>query len=323
MIIGAIEVITPQDKAYAYDMSWRHEIAKALKVFKDPNKFLADDWIFKQVQYLKALDDECIEACLDDSSEGMFYDTAIANKLYQSSSSDHSKERIEALLLCPELDYETIGKEMNVPPEAVCTFEKLFFNVRDSKGKLVASTGLLMYAALKGAVAFDGTARKDESYPGHWRIVAFEGGYKPLYAIWGWKFKSDKLPGFTPADFTIDMMRNAYRHIDKVLRFNERIDVKALAQILTTLSQQFADLRREGILSEDDKINVNNLAFDMLKLLAPERVIESDVERNLAQGELDAKLQSVMTMEAQSSKGSASSLKHIERQLNKGATDNV
>lgn len=333
MQIASAEVFTPFDKAYAYDMSWRHEAAIALgggSGGKDiVHTLVADDYLFTQMKYLDLIQDDVFEDCLDsiimdrETRNNVLRDVAEANRIHQTTVMDHTSERLEAMLLCPEFDYAVIGREFGLMPGVVRAFEKLFFNIRDDEGKMLGCTGLLMYATLRGAVSFDGSEERNKSHPSHWRVLAFEGGYKPLYAIWGWKAKGD-MTNLTFVDLTADMMRNTYRQMDKVLRFNDRIDVRALAQILTTLNQQFADLRKSGILSDKDEIDPNAMILEVIKLLAPERLIETEDTLKLAQKDLDGKLAAVMAKEGRSQVGDKpAAFKHIEAQLNKGVDTNV
>ena len=333
MLIAAAEIATPFDVAYAYDMAWRHDAAIAIGGGSGTqmiHTLLSDDYLFAQMKYLDLIQDDIFEDCLDsiimdrDTKNNLLRDVAEANRIHQTTARDHTSERLEAMLLCPEFNYEVIGREFSLMPGVVKAFERLFFNIRDDEGKMLGCTGLLMYATLKGAVAFDGAQPRDSVNPSHWRITAFEGGYKPLYGLWSWKAKGD-MTNLNYIDFLTDMMRNTYRKMDMLLRFNDRLDLRGLAQLLTTLNMQFADMRKSGILSDKDEIDPNSMILEVVKLLAPERLVETADVMKLAQTDLDGKLTAVLAKEGRANVGDKpKAFQHIDAQLslNKGV-DNV
>ena len=328
MLIADTEIATPLDKAYAYNMDWRYKVASVLEDRREIHRLMADEWVYAQIQYLGLVDDEEFNDCLEDAVcarhvvGNQLRDVAEANSIYQSGPGDHTHERLEALLLCPELSYKVIAHEFNINENVVRMFEKIFFNVRDDEGRLYGYSGLLMYAALKGARKYDSTRPAEESDPALWRIISFEGGYKPLYSLWAWQFKGD-LAGFTGPDIMVDMMRNLYRQMDKFLR-SDHVDSRALAQMLTTLMQQFADMRKEGILSDKDVIDPNMMMLEFIKLLAPERIVETAETLKLAQDDLDGKLQAVMSREGRGGKDDKpKAFRQIEAHINKGAVKDV
>lgn len=331
MFIADTDIATPYDKAYAYKMSWRHEAAIAINSERVVHRFIGDDGVFMQMKYLDMIDDDVFENCLDDligdrsSDDNPLRSIAEANKIFQTGSQDHTKERLEAMLLCPEFNYDVIGNEFDIPGSTVRMFEKLFFNIRDDQGRLKGNTGLLMYAVLKGAVAFTARAGREaeESHPMHWRILAFEGGYKRLYADWNWKPKGD-LEAMNIVDVSADLMRSTYSSLNRMLRFNPNVSGQVLAQMLTTLTQQFADMRKSGILSDSDKIDPNAMILEVIKLLAPERMLETEEKIKLVQVDLDTKLAAVLAKEGRGKPDEQpQAFRHIDSQLNKGVSDNV
>ena len=297
MIIGGTrDVISPSESPYAYSAEWRHEAACALKETGDICSLLADDDVFAQMKYLTMMEDRELEGwdetlLSDKSDTGQMRAIVEANNLYSSPGTSYTKDRIEALLLCPELDYTLIARAFGVAPESIEMYQKLFYNIRDDDGKLFGRKGFLIYCALKGAQVFLPTADIPATNTCYWRVLAFEGGYKPLYSIWGWT-NDEELPEPSISDMAVDMLRNVYRHLDRTLRFNPHLDIKAIAQILSTLSEQLAELRKEGILSDKEVVTEKSMILQFIGLFQPVMGAGGAGRMEAAQKELEQKLQS-------------------------------
>ena len=321
MIVGKEDISTPADTPHAYATAWRHDAATALVNGSRIHPLLQDDDVFAQIQYLKSIANTDIAECLDRTVafssrniDSLLYVIAKANSVYQGQSGAYTKERIEALLLCPEMTYARIAGEFNLSPEVVRMFERLFFNVRDDEGKLLGCKGFLIYCALKGATTFrpdnNNQIGTDTMY---WRVLAFESGYKTLYSIWGFRLSAEE--GFNEIDFHVELMRNLFRCLDKTFRFSDRLPIKDIANLVGTLSERFAEMRKSGILSEKDAVSDKRMTLELLQLLVPTRQLE-DAKRMLElQTELDSKLTSVKLRERRSEDGTPEAFTRITAQI--------
>jgi hypothetical protein len=331
MQVAGQEIFTPHDTPYAYETEWRHKAACAMNKATSAlpgstcmsgagrdifTPLLRDDLVFAQTQYLyNSTTDPVFDLC---ASEGIFAQLHHANRVWQTTGRDFTMERISALLLCPEFSYRQIASRFDLDEKDVICFEKLFFNVRDEEGKLKGNTGVLQHAALKGAQQLEPAANRASTNSAYWRVLAFEGGYKSLFAAWGWPYEED-FPGFTVPEFTVNLMRSTYRYLDKELRFGERMDLRAVGQILTTLSGQLADMRKEGILSEKDKVDPDHLILAVLSLVAPVRITDG-TDKVAANRELQARLKAIREKEGRvGPEDKPAVFRSIDAQLSKGA----
>jgi hypothetical protein len=200
----------------------------------------------------------------------------------------------------------------------VKTFERLFYNIRDDEGRLKGNTGLVMYAALKGSQRLEPAGNANNTNTAYWRVLAFEGGYRSVFAEWGWPYKND-FPGYTVPEFTVDLMRDTYRYLGRNLKFQGHVDMRAVSQILTTLTGQLADMRKEGILSDKDKVDPNSLVIALLGLLAPSRMIDTDDPNSTVARDLETRVTAIRSKEGRSEIERPVAFRNIEAQLNKGA----
>lgn len=122
---------TPYDSANSYSPSWRHEVAKELaegnvdkgELYKELSR---DKVIANQAEYIKT-EGDCFFYNIDHYEK--------ANNLF--SNTTEIKHIVEALLLT-EISCEAIAKDIGWDVKTVKLYSKLFYDIRDSKGKLTA-----------------------------------------------------------------------------------------------------------------------------------------------------------------------------------------
>lgn len=323
MRIGGEDIATPKDSPYAYDTAWRHNVARAMKLggYSESDPFRDDD-IFSYYNYLMLLDDDAAAYTLEDMAtgsdkdeHGLFVDMTKAHNIYQGLSGgyyDTTKEKIEALLLCPEMTYASIADYFNVDGDTVRMFEKLYYNVRDEDGLLLGGKGLLETCACIASIG-DGDPEILIKDAKHWRLLAFEGGHQALLYEWRWHGKD-----FNPLqdiDTTASMVRQCYRKFSSIMRSGQNVDQRALASMAASLNEHLAKLQERGILSSKENINKDALLVEFIKMTAPARNVLGLAAQADKQRLLDNKWSD--TPSVANKKNDTGSLEYISSQLAK------
>ena len=136
MIIAGCDIKTPYDEKICYSMAWRHESAMAMSEGETTAQVIADDDVRAQLGYLNMVEDEFLSEVLTDilmdpsAAATTIGDIAEANKIYSQTGNNFIRERIDALLLCPELSYKDIGNYYRVSANTIKYYEKIFFNIQ-------------------------------------------------------------------------------------------------------------------------------------------------------------------------------------------------
>lgn len=110
------------------------------------------------------------------------------------------RERLEPLLLCPELGYAEIGRLVSLDVDTIMAYERIYFNVRDEQGKLAGGPWLREHFANAGilpastmAETLDEEKKKARTKTSrnvselcYWKQIALEGGHRLLFQHWHW-----------------------------------------------------------------------------------------------------------------------------------------
>jgi hypothetical protein len=319
------QVDTPLDSEEAYITSWRHQVCAGLKQERKLHRIIkSDDLLPKYMDYLSLIDDEEFLLSFEDPSglsPAVKRDFLAINKAYsifKKASKVLTREKIEALLLCPELTYEGIAYEFNLNPDVIDMYERLYFNVRDTEHKVLANKGVLEYCVLQGNTGF---APVGLDIPGLsdkaalWRTIAFEGGHKPLYFDWRWHMSSTTI--MDDVEQMSALARDGYRALGRALRMNQQVDQRGFMQLLTNLSDQLAQLRRDGILSNSEKVTEQSVLLQIVGLFPPQRIKMSESKMQERQKLVDDKLSAVKARAGIAKDSKPTSFHNIESQLNK------
>ncbi len=311
MQIGQTEIRTPYDCHWGYDPSWRHDAAR-LTGREQPVWF--DEWIRRQRDYLTRAASQGLGGsgpAIPMSPTGWKserYGLYEANEVFDSVGADNrlAKDQLEAMLLCPELTLERIGKEAGFrSPHTAKIYERLFFNIRDDEGLVMRSPMLRGYFARRG--------HADNNFADtslHWKVLAFEEGADVLFSLWSWK-ERDGDDDFRNKAFYMALFRSAFKDIDRRLRMGA-LDGRSVVQLLQELGSRFADLRERGILSSNDATTTTEIFRELLVVMAPVmKVPDASVLAGM-QGDLDDKLLVASTATRQLTSGTIS---RIETQL--------
>lgn len=319
MIIGTTEIRTPQEYSWGYDAEWRHKLCVAqLGADSMPMVPIPNDLI---MQYQKRYLSEVEEGEFDDRATRLLmspgknrYKSVIkANRIYGSTGQGQVKNKVEAMLLCPEMTFEMIAEALNTEPDDIHVYERLFFNARDEEGKLVGSIGLREYLALRGAVGVQSPADTEMYH----RQVAFEGGAKALYNQWAWHDPTGQMEtSLNEVDMYRMVMPHIYKLLDQRLRFDTGIDGRTLALLVDSIRAAFADLRRNGMLSDSDTVSSEEFSLQLLKLMQPHMVIPDAAALNRRNAQLSDKLDSIKQSNTSGIAAGAQTLENITTQLN-------
>ena len=285
MIENEKAISTPVDNVHYYDIDWRSKIAQEYVHEYEPTLWLTDSFIYEQVNYLEAMSEPEIAELITDSLisesaefEALFGPILKANSIYSSIGSEYSfKHRIEALLLCPETDYQFIGNLFCINGEVIETFEKLFYNIRDNKGKLLPQRGILEHFATFGAAI---THKTDQ--PTLWRLIAVRGGAAELLRFWGWDIAAEGIvSNIDDKQVALSSLRFIYTSVlDRILR--NTLDSKSFVQLLSDLNSKITDLRDKGLLSDQEEVTEDSLLIKIVQLTAPKLItFDEDAKREL------------------------------------------
>jgi hypothetical protein len=293
MQIGLHQVATPKDHPWAYSPSWRHEIAK-LTADADKCTYPGghDAFIQQQIRFLKIIRQRAHQVQLDDKRQSEWLPFHRAYTLYEGH--DVSSARVEAMLLCPELTLAQIATNMGptVDPADIKTYERLYFNIRDDNGAVLESPWLRQYFASGNQVQHNAS-----DYRTHWKLLAFEGGYRSLFAVWNWPLPETE---DREALQTEVMTGNVFQDLERRARFGI-LGNRDLVELFDSLRPVAAELRLSG--RAGARSNRNTL-LDILSSIKPKPL---DVTRQSLLGkqeELEQKIEVVRRLTTGAATGS-------------------
>lgn len=232
MEYGGESIVTPIDNPVQFDPEWRNSIATAAVDYPrakvDPmyQEYLRDPWIKRHIEYLTLTrSGRAVPRRLDASR--------LASTWHQGSRVSDTKMRLEPLLLTA-VGYDVVSDDIgggNVPEEVFETYEKLYFNIRDDKGRLSRSCQLRQYFALP-----EGQLGRDAPLEKLWKMVGALMGYDTLVQTWLWGDAS----GLTnrSGDYMLnEMWRVAQSRIFMHI-FSDRVGHESLAKLLSAFTGQ-------------------------------------------------------------------------------------
>ena len=267
MRIGDTVIITPIDNPGQFDPDWRNGIARALyedgAARGDPAymQYRNDPWIKRQLAYLRARD-------RGSSMTGRMSDLRLAEIWFRGNSVSDVRFRLEPLLLTA-VDYATIaldilGDENGVG--SIVAYERMYFNIRDDKGRLSRSCQLRQYFALPSG-EFD----KDTPPEQMWKMIGSLMGYDTLVSIWLWKdahgIRNDS------QEYLLDEMWRLAQSRLFMSMFADRVGHESMAKLLGAISSQqklIAEGKNSGVVESEMVSAVQG----MLSLASP-RVINA------------------------------------------------
>jgi hypothetical protein len=257
MQIGLHQVATPKDHPWAYSPTWRHEIAK-LTVDADKVTYPGghDPFIQQQIRFLRHIRPNVgrqtqLSGDRQSTSEWLPFQRAFT--LYEGH--DVSSARVEAMLLCPELSLAQIASKLGptVDPADIKTYERLYFNIRDENGMVLESPWLREYFAGGNQVQHNPT-----DYRTHWKLLAFEGGQRSLFAVWNWPLPDSEDLATLQTDV---MTNNVFQDLERRSRFGT-LGNRDLVELFGNLRPAAAIGLREG-----DRQNARSSRSTLLEIL--------------------------------------------------------
>ena len=257
---------TPFDSPFAYDPGWRHAIAKQVVALGLSHYELDyDPYITWQIDFLRAVKAKQLprfEALLGRGNTSISEHKAVVlcHQLYDSAGRNCSKDKADALLLCPELTLPQIAKHMgqHISPLVMKVYERLHFNIRDEEGAVLEAPWTKEYFATRGQ---EQIAPRDAS--AYWKVLAFEGGHRLLFSEWGWNI----LPAEeSEREQHMALVRGVFVRIERALRFGG-MGNRDLVQLYGYLQAKTADLRGDGLFSGRGTLNEAGGISFMLEFL--------------------------------------------------------
>jgi hypothetical protein len=314
MIIGEYQVDTPADRPWGYSPEWRHDVAKCV-VEGGFQSCCPDEFVRLQSYYLEknAADENNTDmidriGVIEINQDHVVYPVKLANDIYDSDGESCIKNKLEALILCPELSIGDIARALNVLPDVILIYERLFFNIRDDHGKVMESPWLREYFALGGAAQLTDPG----NHGMYWKVKAFEGGAEVLYSLWQWPL-DDNLD-MPEAKLHVMMFRSLFRDLEKKIQFG-RVDTKSQISLMEELGKRFEDLRERGIISKSENLSEDNLLIKLLEKLQPTIKEIAPEKKAQKQKELEEKLDIVKSTDQTS--GDQGTLSAISDQMQK------
>lgn len=253
MEINGHNVNTPMDHPWDFDPDWRNEIAKCIvdgDVIGHPCGH--DEYISWQVEFLRAVKDP--DSGVLSRYEGMPFATRtscperrsvlMSHKLHNSTGSHCLRDKVDAMLLCPELSINDIAgvlssQTKNADSFDLQVYEKLYFNIRDEHGKVDEGCWLRELFATRGQTVI---ARQDLTT--YWRVLAFQGGHRLLFSRWQWPVISLEE---SEAERRMAMTRNSFCALEERTRFGD-INNRDLVALYGHLQAEMLELRKQGVI---------------------------------------------------------------------------
>jgi hypothetical protein len=280
MEINGHNVNTPMDHPWDFDPDWRNEIAKCIvdgSVIGHPCSH--DEYISWQVEFLRAV---------GDPDTGVFarYESLpfnkravcperravlMSHKLYNSTGEHCLRDKVDAMLLCPELSINDIANVLSsqrahADPFDLQVYEKLYFNIRDDHGKVDEGCWLRELFATRGQTTI---ARQDLTT--YWRVLAFQGGHRLLFSRWQWPAVSLEE---SEAERRLAMTRNSFCALEERTRFGD-INNRDLVALYGHLQNEMLELRKQGFIGGDG-VGISgegSLLLEILQSAAPKMIL--------------------------------------------------
>lgn len=280
MDIGNASFTTPFERPFAYDADWRHQLSLACAAEKIQSPISRDRWVTADLHYLSSMRTPGLL-----TARGTDADVRAVNEIYQTRNSVCLKDKLDALLLCEGLTIPVIATLTGLSQNQVTAYERIFFNVRDDKGRLCISMWAREYFVHGGNVPDNDAAMGDR--PLYWRTLALTGGHKPLLAAWGW-LPPHELP---EAEVNLMVFRNLLINLDWRIRYG-KIDAKSCMDMLGRMKEIVDDMRSRGVIAgTGDASSEVSAVFKLLYEVRPkapvvtEKLLEkydSDLQVSLA-----------------------------------------
>ena len=289
------EIVTPKDSPWAFDPAWRHLCAKALTQDRPQDKgktpfhaISTDGYVRVQCQLLRGVKKghkPLLQSTLVRSAETAF-------RIFTAPGDGSIKSRLEALLLCSELDMRALADLLSLPHQTILAYERIYYNVRDDLGMVTASPWLREFFATQGRSLGDDESVVDPAT--YWKLLAFEGGYRLLAQNWKWPM----VEGIAPERSHDELKKSVVLELERRVRTGN-LGSTNLVMLYTSLNPP-----QKG----DEDANANdqsmlNFFYEMMKGLTPTTHLPTDTEMLGSQEALMARIE---TMQTQSSGGQSS-----------------
>ena len=280
MRINDTVIVTPMDNPGQFDPDWRNSIALALADSNDRidpayAKYRNDIWIRRQMAYFRATKRGTV--LTKDQIQ-----LRLAYLWFQGNNLSDVRFRLEPLLLTA-VPYDTIALDIlgdceNI--DAIQAYEKLYFNIRDDKGRLSRSCQLKQYFSLPSG-QFD----RDTPPEQLWKMVASLMGYDTLVAIWLWK-DAHGIQNNSQEYLLDEMWRLAQSRLFMSM-FADRVGHESMAKLLSAVSAQ-QKMLKESKQQVDNGVETMRAMQEMLGLVSPKVIdatakeVEEKMRRELA-----------------------------------------
>jgi len=261
MRINDTVIVTPMDNPGQYDPDWRNELAVALTESNDRidpvyARYRNDPWVKKQLSYFRAIKRNAIL-----TKEQV--ELRLASLWFQGSNVSDVRFRLEPLLLTAA-SYDTISMDLLGDRQdigAIIAYEKLYFNIRDSEGRLSRSCQLRQYFALPS-----GEFNQDTPPEQMWKMIGSLMGYDTLVSVWLWK-DAHGIKNKSQEYLLDEMWRLAQSRLFMSM-FADRVGHESMAKLLSAISAQ-QKLIADGKNSGQSDIGMVRAMQDMLRLVSP------------------------------------------------------
>lgn len=261
MRVNDTVIVTPIDNPGQYDPDWRNGLANALFESDDRidpvyMRYRNDPWVKKQMAYFRAVKRNSVL-----TKEQV--ELRLASLWFRGTNVSDVRFRLEPLLLTA-VSYETIAMDLLGDTQdvgAIVAYERLYFNIRDDKGRLSRSCQLRQYFALPS-----GEFNQDTPPEQMWKMIGSLMGYDTLVAVWLWKDAhgiKDK-----SQEYLLDEMWRLAQSRLFMSMFADRVGHESMAKLLGAISGQ-QKLLKEGNSSGQTEINMVQSMQQMLMLVSP------------------------------------------------------
>jgi hypothetical protein len=295
MDLNGHTIKTPADHPWDFDPDWRNEIAKGV-VDSGKRSYPCGhdtyiDWQTKFLQAMHSDDDWRLSryesTAYQKSSSSEKRSILMAHNMHNSSGEHCMRDKIDAMLLCPELSFNDIAnalstKTTHTDAMDLQVYEKLYFNIRDDEGKVNEGCWLREWFASRGQTTI---MRQDVST--YWRVLAFQGGHRLLFTTWRWPMLDLEE---TEKERRMALTRNSFCELEARTRFGD-MNNRDLVALYGHLQAEMLELRKQGLIGGGESMAEGMSTFiEMLQAAAPEP-IEPDADKLEAkEGEVAAKI---------------------------------
>ena len=181
MQLGNTTVYTPydDDPGVNYEPDWRHQAAKIWNsrqgIICKNHKLANDRYVSRQHHFLK--NNRRTPLGID------YRPYLFAFMRYDDDTIEAMKPRLEALLLTA-VPYSVIAQDLGdrLTEEDIRTYERVYFNVRDERGRLNESC----YLRTRFAMPVGADLNETSPIPVLWKVTANVFGYTGLVRLWKW-----------------------------------------------------------------------------------------------------------------------------------------